>query len=154
MALQRVCREGGELELHHPPFTRGFPLLAEDGEALFVGMTPVEAGQWGLKAGQKLRMRVVDRGRVYEAITPLEGQGRLEGEPCVRLGVPRLLTVWMPTDSRTGCRRSRWPAPTPRRAWTSWMASCTRWVRTVWSWRPVVPDPALGPSSGWGPTPW
>ncbi|OQA38260.1 MAG: hypothetical protein BWY56_00247 [Acidobacteria bacterium ADurb.Bin340] len=92
MALQRVCREGGELELHHPPFTRGFPLLAEDGEALFVGMTPVEAGQWGLKAGQKLRMRVVDRGRVYEAITPLEGQGRLEGEPCVRLGVPRLLT--------------------------------------------------------------
>lgn len=92
MAFQRVCRDGGALELHHPPFTRAFPLQAEDGEALFVGMTPVEVGQWGLKPGQKVRIRLVDRGRAYEAITAWEGQGRLEGDPCVRLAIPRLLT--------------------------------------------------------------
>lgn len=92
MAFQRICREGRGLELHHPPFTREFPLLAEDGEALMVAMTDVEVGQWGLKGGQKLRIRLVDRGRAYEAITTYADRGRLEGEPCVRLACPRLLT--------------------------------------------------------------
>lgn len=92
MAFQRTCRDARGLELHHPPFTREFPLMAEDGDALFVAMSDVEAGQWSLKPGQKLRIRLVDRGRVYEAITTFEDRGRLEGEPCARLACPRLLT--------------------------------------------------------------
>lgn len=92
MAFQRICREGRDVELRHPPFTRAFRLMAEDGEALFVAMSDVEAGQWSLEPGQKLGLRLVDRGRTYEAIATFEGPERLEGEPCARLACPRLLT--------------------------------------------------------------
>lgn len=92
MAFQRICREGRGVELHHPPFTREYPLLAEEEAGLLVAMSDVEAGQWSLKPGQKLRLRIVDRGRTYEAITAFLDRGRLEGEPCARLACPRLLS--------------------------------------------------------------
>lgn len=90
MALQRVCREGGGLWLRFEKFEREFPILAEDGERIVVGITAVERGQWGLKPGVKLLLRLTDRGRVFEAVTAFGGHGRLEGEECGDLEIPRM----------------------------------------------------------------
>jgi len=91
MVFQRICRSGGGLRLKFGQFEQEFPLLAEDGDRVIVGITDVERGQWDLKPGGRVLMRVEDRGRKFEAVVELAGHGRLEGVECCHFGVPRML---------------------------------------------------------------
>lgn len=91
MAFQRVCQARGtvELALHGKKGT--FPLLAEDADRLVLGISDVDRGQWGLKPGLKLTLKVGDRGLPYEAVVEFQGHGRFHGVEAAHVGLPRLL---------------------------------------------------------------
>lgn len=92
MAFQRICRAGGGVRLKFGAFEQEFPVLAEDGSRIILGISDVERGQWDLKPGARVLMRVQDRGRHFESVVELAGHGRLEGVECCHFASPRLLT--------------------------------------------------------------
>jgi len=92
MVFQRICRAGGGVRLKFGAFEQEFPVLAEDGTRLVLGISDVERGQWDLKPGARVLMRVEDRGRRFESVVELAGHGRLEGVECCHFGTPRMLT--------------------------------------------------------------
>jgi CheY-like chemotaxis protein len=89
--FQRVCRSGGGLRLKFGQFEQEFPLLAEEQDRITVGITDMERGQWDLKSGARVLMRVEDRGRKFEAVVEFSAHGRLEGVECCHFGSPRML---------------------------------------------------------------
>lgn len=91
MTFQRVCMSGGGVGLEHGTQTGDFRLLLEDADRLVVQVTDVIRGQWGLKPGMHLNLKVADRGRAYGAVVTLEGHGRFEGEEACHFSVPRQL---------------------------------------------------------------
>jgi CheY-like chemotaxis protein len=91
MAFQRLCQSRGTVELSLQTKRGTFPLLAENEERLVLGISDVDRGQWGLKPGMKLTLRMADRGLPYEAIVEFQGHGRLHGVEACHLSLPRLL---------------------------------------------------------------
>lgn len=91
MLFQRICRAGGGVRLKFGAFEQEFPVLAEDGSRIILGISDVERGQWDLKPGARALMRVEDRGRRFESVVELAGHGRLEGVECCHFGSPRML---------------------------------------------------------------
>lgn len=91
MVFQRICRAGGGVRLKFGAFEQDFPVLAEDGSRIILGISDVERGQWDLKPGVRVLMRVEDRGRRFESVVELAGHGRLEGAECCHFASPRLL---------------------------------------------------------------
>ena len=91
MAFQRICMAGGAVGLEHAAQKGDFRLLMEDADRLVVQMTDVIRGQWGLKQGMHLNLKVTDRGRAYGAVVTMEGHGRFEGEEACHVSVPRQL---------------------------------------------------------------
>lgn len=91
MVFQRACTAGAQVHLEHGAHKGDFRLLVEEADRLVVQVPDVVRGQWGLKAGQNLTLRVTDRGRPFEAIVHLEGHGRFEGEEACHVTVPRQL---------------------------------------------------------------
>jgi CheY-like chemotaxis protein len=91
MAFQRVCQARGTVELALQTKKGTFPLLAEDADRLVLGLSDVDRGQWGLKPGMKLTLKLTDRGLPYEAIVEFQGHGRLEGVEAAHVSLPRLL---------------------------------------------------------------
>ncbi len=91
MAFQRLCQARGTVELSLQTKRGTFPLLAENEERIVLGISDVDRGQWGLKAGMKITLRMADRGLPYEAIVEFQGHGRLHGVEASHMGLPRLL---------------------------------------------------------------
>lgn len=91
MAFQRVCQARGSVELALQGKKGTFPLLAEDADRLILGISDVDRGQWGLKPGIKLTLKVADRGLPYEAVVEFQGHGRFHGIEAAHVGLPRLL---------------------------------------------------------------
>ena len=91
MVFQRICRAGAGVRLKFGAFEQEFPVLAEDGARIILGISDVERGQWELKPGVRAMMRVEDRGRRFESVVELAGHGRLEGVECCHFNSPRML---------------------------------------------------------------
>lgn len=91
MVFQRVCTAGGNVELSHGAQKGEFRLLVEEPARLVVQMSDVVRGQWGLKQGMHVNLKVTDRGRSFGSVVTLEGYGRFEGEEACHLSVPRQL---------------------------------------------------------------
>lgn len=91
MAFQRLCQARGVVELSLQTKRGTFPLLAEQEDRVILGISDVDRGQWGLKPGMKLTLRMVDRGLPFEAIVEFQGHGRLQGVEAGHIGMPRTL---------------------------------------------------------------
>ena len=93
IVLQRVCLEGGFINLYLEGREWPFPLLAESETGIFIEVTLLQRTQWGLEPGSHYQMTLVDRGRRYQAMVKLEGWGDLEGKLCACLHHPRELNA-------------------------------------------------------------
>ncbi len=91
MVFQRLCDARGLVELQLNQQKGEFSVLAEDGGRLVLAISDLSRGQWGLKPGLKLTLRLKDRGIPYEAVVEFLGHGRLDGEEACHVGIPRLL---------------------------------------------------------------
>lgn len=91
IAFQRLCMAGGEVELVHGSRKGTFRLLMEAPARLVLQMSDVMRGQWELKPGVHVTLRMADRGRFYEAVVTLEGHGRFEGLEACHVSMPRQL---------------------------------------------------------------
>lgn len=91
MVFQRLCEGEAAVQLAFGTFHGEFKVLAEAPDRVVVGISDVERGQWGLKPGVHLTLRLVDRGLPYEAVVDFQGHGKLHGTEACHLTMPRLL---------------------------------------------------------------
>lgn len=89
--LQRLCEAEGVVQLTFGAFKGEFRLLAEATDRIIVGLSDLERGQWRLKPGARLTLRLLDRGLPYEAVVDFEGHGHVHQAEACRFGMPRLL---------------------------------------------------------------
>ena len=91
MALQRLCLGGARLEVAFKAQRGAYPILTEDGEKLAFRMPFEDIGDWGLKAGDNLALKLKDRGLEYECVVAHAGQEVLEGVEASLATIPRVL---------------------------------------------------------------
>lgn len=89
--LQRLCSDGKPLELAYQANRSETVILAEDGRYLFLRMDPTQIPAWGLKAGEKVSLKLEDRGLKYETVVDFTGPGPTDAPPSWCLGLPRVL---------------------------------------------------------------
>lgn len=89
--LQRLCSEGKSLQLAHQANRGDTVILAEDGRSMFLRMDPTEIPAWGLKQGEKVALKLEDRGLKYETVVDFVGAGPTDAPPSWCLGLPRVL---------------------------------------------------------------
>ena len=91
MVFQRLCEGEEAIRVAYGTFHGDFKVLAEAPDRVVVGISDVERGQWRLKPGVHLTLRLVDRGLPYEAVVDFQGHGKLHGTEACHLTMPRLL---------------------------------------------------------------
>lgn len=91
MAFQRLCQAKGSVELALQTKRGTFPILAEQEDRIILGISDVDRGQWGLKQGMKLTLRMADRGLPFEAIVEFQGHGRFHGVEACHVTHPRVM---------------------------------------------------------------
>ncbi len=93
MVLQRVCRDGGLVNLKLEGREWPFPLLAETETRIVLGVTASQRERFAIQPGGHLQASLVDRGRRFEAALKLGEWGDLEGEACGYFHHPRQLSA-------------------------------------------------------------
>lgn len=91
MVFQRLCEGEAKVHLAFGNFQGEFPVLAEFPDRVILGLSGVERGQWGLKPGAHLTLKLADRGLPYEAVVEFQGHGRLHGAEAADISLPRTL---------------------------------------------------------------
>ena len=91
MVFQRLCEGEQSLQVGYGDFHGEFKVLAEMPDRIILGISDVERGQWRLKPGCRLILKLLDRGLPFEATVEFQGHGRLHGEEACHVTMPRLL---------------------------------------------------------------
>ena len=89
MVFQRLCEAEDTVQLSFGAFRGDFAVLAETPDRIILGLSALERGQWGLKPGSRLTLRLVDRGLPFEAIVDFRGHGHLHGVEASHVSLPR-----------------------------------------------------------------
>ncbi len=96
MVLQRICRDGVQVQLRSGHWFGEFHLQAVDPIHVLVALPEVSRGQWGLKKGGHVSATFIDRGKSFEALLPLVSTLRFKGEESCQFEVPRALRALDP----------------------------------------------------------
>jgi CheY-like chemotaxis protein len=91
MVFQRLCEGEGTIQLAFGALSGEFKVLAEAPDRVILGISDIERGQWGLKPGAHLTLRLVDRGLPYEAVVDFQGHGKRHGTEACHVTMPRQL---------------------------------------------------------------
>ncbi|WP_306590815.1 hypothetical protein [Geothrix sp. 21YS21S-4] len=91
MVFQRLCEGEDKVELQFGAFRGEFRVLAEAADRVILAISEVERGQWRLKMGSRLTLRLLDRGLPFEAVVDFQGHGRIHGAEACHITMPRLL---------------------------------------------------------------
>jgi CheY-like chemotaxis protein len=91
MVFQRLCEAEDSVQLVFGNLNGEFKVLAEAPDRVIVGISDLERGQWRLKPGAKLTMKLLDRGLPFEAVVDFQGHGKLHGVEAGHISVPRIL---------------------------------------------------------------
>jgi CheY-like chemotaxis protein len=91
MVFQRLCEDEGIVELTFGSLHGEFKVLAEAPDRVILGLSDLERGQWRLKPGARLTLKLLDRGLAYEAVVDFQGHGKLHGAEASHVTMPRLL---------------------------------------------------------------
>lgn len=91
MVFQRLCEGEDTVQVHFGDLHGEFKVLAETPDRIILGISDLERGQWRLKPGARLTLKVLDRGLQFEAIVDYQGHGRLHGAEACHVTLPRLL---------------------------------------------------------------
>lgn len=91
MVFQRLVEGESSVQLAFGKFQGDFRVLAEAPDRVILGISDVDRGQWGLKPGCRLTLRLLDRGLAFEAIVDLQGHGKVHGLEACHISMPRLL---------------------------------------------------------------
>lgn len=91
MVFQRLCEDEGVLQLTFGALHGEFKVLAEAPDRIILGISDVERGQWRLKPGARLSLKLLDRGLPFEAVVDFQGHGRVHGVEAGHVTMPRLL---------------------------------------------------------------
>ncbi len=91
MVFQRLCGNDEAVELAFGTLHGEFKVLAEAPDRIILGISDLERGQWRLKAGSRLTLKLLDRGLPYEAVVDFQGHGKLHGVEASHVTMPRLL---------------------------------------------------------------
>ncbi len=91
MVFQRLCEGEDSVQVHFGSLQGEFKVLAETPDRIILGISDLERGQWRLKPGARLTLKVLDRGLLYEAVVDFQGHGRLHGVEACHVSLPRIL---------------------------------------------------------------
>ncbi|MBI1751645.1 MAG: hypothetical protein HY014_16450 [Acidobacteria bacterium] len=91
MVFQRLCEGEESVQVAFGTLKGDFKVLAEASDRVILGISDLERGQWRLKPGAHLALRLVDRGLPFEAVVDFEGHGKLHGVEAGHVSMPRLL---------------------------------------------------------------
>ncbi|MFN7958738.1 MAG: hypothetical protein U0P46_10535 [Holophagaceae bacterium] len=91
MVFQRLCEGEETVQVHFGDLHGEFKVLAETPDRVILGISDLERGQWRLKPGARLTLKVLDRGLLFEAVVDFQGHGRLHGVEACHVTLPRLL---------------------------------------------------------------
>lgn len=91
MVFQRLCEGEDAVELAFGALHGEFKVLAEAPDRVILGISDLERGQWRLKTGSRLTLRLLDRGLPYEAVVDFQGHGKLHGVEASHVTMPREL---------------------------------------------------------------
>ena len=91
MVFQRLCEDEDVVELAFGTLHGEFKVLAEAPDRIILGISDLERGQWRLKPGARLTLKLLDRGLPFEAVVDFQGHGKLHGVEACHLSMPRLL---------------------------------------------------------------
>ncbi len=91
MAFQRLCEDDGALQVTFGTLHGEFKVLAEAPDRIILGISDLERGQWRLKPGAHLSLKLLDRGLPFEAVVDFLGHGKLHGAEACHVTMPRLL---------------------------------------------------------------
>lgn len=91
MVFQRLCEGEDVVQVQFGELQGEFKVLAETPDRIILGISDLERGQWRLKPGARLTLKVLDRGLLFEAVVDFQGHGRLHGVEACHVTLPRLL---------------------------------------------------------------
>lgn len=91
MVFQRLCAAEDGVQLTFGNLHGDFKVLAETPDRIILGISDLERGQWRLKPGSRLTMKLLDRGIPFEAVVDFQGHGKLHGVEACHVTLPRLL---------------------------------------------------------------
>ncbi|MBK9797499.1 MAG: hypothetical protein IPP58_13565 [Holophagaceae bacterium] len=91
MVFQRLCEGEERLQVTFGTLHGEFKVLAEAPDRVILGISDLERGQWRLKPGARLTMKLLDRGLPFEAVVNFQGHGKLHGVEACHVTMPRLL---------------------------------------------------------------
>jgi hypothetical protein len=91
MVFQRLCEGEESVQLSFGKLSGEFKVLAEAPDRVILGISDLERGQWRLKPGARLTLKLLDRGLPFEAVVDFQGHGRLHGVEAGHVSMPRLL---------------------------------------------------------------
>jgi hypothetical protein len=91
MVFQRLCEDEDTVQLAFGSLHGEFKVLAEAPDRVILGISDVERGQWRLKPGARMTLKLLDRGIPFEAVVDFQGHGKLHGAEACHVTMPRLL---------------------------------------------------------------
>jgi CheY-like chemotaxis protein len=91
MAFQRLCENEEAIQLTFGTLHGEFKVLAEAPDRIILGISDLERGQWRLKPGARLTIKLLDRGLPFEAVVDFQGHGKFHGVEACHVSLPRLL---------------------------------------------------------------
>lgn len=91
MVFQRLCEGEERVQVAFGNLNGEFKVLAEAPDRIILGISDLERGQWRLKTGARLTLKLLDRGLPYEAVVDFQGHGKLHGVEACHVTMPRLL---------------------------------------------------------------
>jgi CheY-like chemotaxis protein len=91
MVFQRLCEDEDTIQLVFGNLHGEFKVLAEAPDRIILGISDLERGQWRLKPGTRLTLKLLDRGLPFEAVVDFQGHGKLHGVEAGHVTMPRLL---------------------------------------------------------------
>jgi CheY-like chemotaxis protein len=91
MVFQRLCEGEDTVQLAFGTLHGEFKVLAEAPDRVILGISDLERGQWRLKPGARLTLKLLDRGLPFEAVVDFQGHGKLHGTEACHVTMPRLL---------------------------------------------------------------
>ena len=91
MVFQRLCEGDHLVQVSFGKLNGEFKVLAEAPDRIILGISDLERGQWRLKAGARLTLKLLDRGLPFEAVVDFQGHGKLHGVEACHVALPRLL---------------------------------------------------------------
>jgi len=91
MVFQRLCEGEDSVHLTFGTLKGEFKVLAEAPDRVILGISDVERGQWRLKPGSRMALKLLDRGLPYEAVVDFQGHGKLHGTEAGHITMPRTL---------------------------------------------------------------